>query len=54
MLLAGGAPLPALSKALSTSNRCMLQVVDYYKGRVVDLVADRAPEDVAAQIRQAL
>lgn len=42
------------TKQSTFNNQCMLQVVDYYKGRVVDLVADKPPEDVASQIRQAL
>lgn len=31
-----------------------VQVVDYYKSKVADIEADKGPDDVASQIRQAL
>lgn len=32
----------------------LLQVIDYYRSRVVKLEAEKAPEDVSKQIREAL
>lgn len=33
---------------------CFMQVIDYYKDRVVEIKADELQEDVADQIRKAL
>ena len=33
---------------------CFMQVIDYYKDRVVEIKADKHQEDVADQIRKAL
>lgn len=33
---------------------CCCQVIDYYRSKVVKLEAERAPEEVSRQIREAL